>query len=585
MKSRILVFLAVFLVVGATAFAAANLPPWMLEPPGTGPGSANPQWSLSRATSFDVFAGPFDAMFNLLTIGAGPTFLTLQTPMVAGGLDNLLLGTATAPAVNGPVYAGYFNPGKNPLSLYAELQATGAGAEPATSTTNVNAAKVAGSTTYTWVTGSSVSNNNVRPFLSTNDAVQGLVGLSSSMATGAALGFTMTDNATAAANYTLKQTAYYDTAGAGVAPSPAVDYTLTTTASNAGGTNYSLALSVPFLFKAGNTSHFANVQVLYGAVDNGTSVTQTETAKQTAGAVTYTNQANKLVSNAGIFAVLGSYAMMLPPIFSKGANDKFIADVDFNVTFAGQQYNDTVNQATYTNPGGGGAPAASAGLTSTTVTDTYSPGIGWKLGAGAIHSFYFAPASGIQLGVVPSVYADYSMSVLDAGLTGETSSVLTDVNNNGVQDAGDTILHTTIAWTNANGSNGVGTAASSTGTLEVFASLPVAIVIKPAGWIFGFTLGTAPTLLFQNASTYTYSMTESTTTYTETVGGASTTPATVQTAPTDPSTSVTNAWTFTAQHALSLNFDFGGVTMDVILNLLNLFQFDNLKIQVNAPLK
>jgi hypothetical protein len=228
MSKRFLVFLAVFLAVGVGVFAAVDTPPWQQEPPSSGVGSANPQWGATRGTTFDVFVGPFDAMFSLFTVGAGPTFFDLMSNRVAGGFDNLNLGFATAAAANGPVYAGYYEAGPKPYSLFANLAAGNAVSEPATGTvTNNTATTTVGSTTFRWVTDQTVTNSQVRPFASTNDVVQGLVGLNSSMATGASLGFTMTDSATAAANNTATETFSYDTTP-GAKPTPKTDYTLTT---------------------------------------------------------------------------------------------------------------------------------------------------------------------------------------------------------------------------------------------------------------------------------------------------------------------------------------------------------------------
>jgi hypothetical protein len=349
------------------------------------------------------------------------------------------------------------------------------------------------------------------------------------------------------------------------------------------GTNFNINLGVPFLLKAGNVSHFASLQVGYGSTDNSTGSVVTYSTKEGPGALgPYNNTNTSVATTSSSLAVGGSYALLMPAIFSKGKDDKFIADADFSVTFAGSNYSSTNTSATFNAAGGGAAPVPGT-LTSTTAARTYNPGIGWKLGAGAIHSFYFAPGTGVQLGVVPTVYVDYSMTVPNASLASQTTDVLTDNNNNGKADAGDTIAHTTLAFTNA---SAPGTATTTTGLVEVFASLPMAIVIKPTGWVFGFTLGTAPTLLFQNSSLYTYAKTQTTKTSTTTVGGATTAPVLTTQVTTDPSTQVTNAWTFTAQHKFSLNFDFGnGVTMDVILNAQNLFVFDNLSIQVNAALK
>jgi hypothetical protein len=594
MRNRVLLLLVVFLALGAGGFAQAfDGPPWLLEPPASGTGSGIPHWSVTRGTTFDVFANPFDAMFNLLTLGAGPTFFDLKDPMVAGGLDNLFLTPAGTPAANGPVYAGVFLPGKMPISLFTNLDVTGnTGGPENASTTVVNAtgSTIYSGNTYVWVSNQTDTSFKVPAFESVNNSViQGLVGLSSSMATGLQVGFNMNNLATSANNYTQVQTIYYDTTP-GVVPTPATDYTVSTERTNMGGTDYSLGLGVPFVLKAGTSTHFLNVQLGFGGADNSTSRVDSRTNKTTAGALAYNLQNNKLVEKATGWGVVGSYALVLPGVLSsKDKDNKFIADVDGAVTFLGGEYSASNTTAQWTAPGGGGAPTAGALTLQTTATGTYSAALGFKIGAGAIHSFYFSPASGVRLGIVPSVYADYQMTPSGAKLDSASGTSLTDVNANGVQDTGDTILHSSATYTNATGLPGAPTALANTSVVEVTTSLPMSITIKPAGWIFGITIGTKPLLVYRNTTENTLAMGETDSTYTETVGTTPPAAVTTQVTPVPPytsaSTTAENQWNFTAEHRLAINFDFGGVTLDVVLKAANLFDFESLNIQVNAPLK
>jgi hypothetical protein len=586
MRLRMIVVLA-FLALGAAGAFAQDLPFFFTDPDaiGSGFGSNQPHWSATKASTFGVISTPFDAVVDVLTIGAGPSFTDLKDPIVLGGFDNLLLGTATVAAPpNGPIYAGYFSPGKVPFSLFASFNHTSAAAEAANTTTYAGSqSTIVGSTTYQWYNDITEQANQVRPFASVqNDVLQSVVSFGPIVG-GLALGLSGTDLATAATNYTSTETLYYDTTP-GAKPTPTANYTITSTAAAAGGSNFTFGAGVPVLLKSGPMSHFINLQAVFSGTDNSSSTVTTRTAPAdpAAGAGSFSNVNDATVNKTSGTTVAAGYALMLPGLLSKASKDnKFLADVDMNVTIAGAEYTVSNNSALMTYAGGGNTATTASTLTSTTQSRTFSPGVGFKVGAGALHSFYFTPAPGVQIGVIPTMYLDYQSLVPTATLTNDTTAVLTDVNNNGVQDAGDTVANTVIDYTNALSD---GNRIQNQGLFEGYAAMPMAVTIKPAGWIFGFTVGTAPSMYYSNTTTYNLAYTKTTSTSTTTVGGATTTP-TVTNASIAPTSTSLNTWNFVEAHKFSLNFEFGDVKMDVILNAVNLFVFDSVSLSIYAALK
>jgi hypothetical protein len=603
MRTRrvLLVVLGLAALLPGLAFAqyvGADLPPY-LAPPSVW----QPQWSVQRNATLGVFTTELDAAFTAYQTSAGPSFSDLKSPFVFGGLDNLYGGKAVSTNPGGstatPFYAGVYMPGSVPWSVYSYLNHTGVAGEAAHSIVYAPASYTVGTDTYNWMQQQTELTNQARPFLGiNNDYAQALVGFGQ-ITTGLGVKLNIQDLATPATNSTSVLTRNYNSTPA-AAPAPLLDYTITTTQTNAGGSTADLAFSIPLFFKTNMISHYGLVGFEVFGADGSSSLVTTQTnPKDPAGGVTtYTDFNNSTINKGSTYQVPLAYALFLPALVKGNDKNQFIVGVDGFVNIAAGQYALVNTSQLWNYPGAGGASTKGV-ATYTDDNRTYNPGISMKVGAGATHSLYFEPASGVHYGIVPSVYMDYAHLVNGAELKSITTVVKTDANNNGVfTDNGDSSVTTTTTYVNAlTDAAGIAT----TDQFEFVFSMPMVLKLTPPGAIFGFTLSTTPQAYYQFLGNSTLSRQKSDSVTTAVVGAAPTTTTTVF-APTNPSSTVSHNWTFQAVHTLGINFlFFEKVKLDVNVNFVtvagsnggaglapaytsNLFDINNLTIQATVPL-
>jgi hypothetical protein len=596
-----LILLVLAALLPGLAFAQYNpdLPPYMAPP-----SAWAPQWSVQRSATAGVFTTELDAAFSAFQTSAGPTFSDMKSSFVFGGLDNLYGGNAVSANPGGsavtPFYVGFYMPGSMPWSVYAYLNHTSVAAEAAHSIVfNTTPTYAVGPATYNWVQQQTEVTNQARLLAAVNnDYVQALVGFGQ-ITTGLGVKLNIQNLALPAANLTQVFTQNYNSTPA-AAPAPLLDYTITTTQTNAGGSSADMGFSIPMFFKMQQISHYGLVGFEVTGVDASTSnvVTQTNPKDPAGGATTYTDTNNSTINKGSTYQVPLAYALFLPALLKGSDKNQFIVGVDGSVSFATGQFA-LVNTTQLWNYPGAAGTSTKGVATYTDDNRAFNPGISMKFGAGATHSLYFEPAPGVHYGIVPSLYMDYAHLIDGAQLTTRTTVVKTDANNNGVfTDNGDSSVTTTTTFVNALNTT---TGLTTQDQFEFVFTMPMVLKLTPPGSIFGFTLATTPQAYYKYLGTNLLSMQRSNSVATAVVGGATTTTTTVF-APTDPSSTVSNTWVFQAVHTLGLNvLFFEKVKLDVNLNFItvagsnggaglapayvsNLFDINNLTIQATVPL-
>jgi hypothetical protein len=544
-----IILVAAGLLIPAALFAASggpDLPSFL-----TGPQTWEPQVSELGKTSFGVFGTSLDSLFTLFHVDATAGFGTVASPMIVGGVDNLFGGAAVGgtpftpapPTGATPFYAGYYSPGTNPWSVYGYINQSGSNDTTGGTTYDLTPSSTppGSTTTYNWVQQQTVTTGQARPLASVNnDFLQGLVTMGS-FTGGLGIKLNVVDNALATNNGTVVVTRNYDKTPT-APPTPTLDYTITTKTADArngiAASTFDIALGVPLLLKMGSMTHYITVGFEDAVVDasHSQSVTYTSPQDPASALATYQNTNTNVVANGSTYNIPIGYALFLPPIIGGSKKNQFIVTAD---TFINIQTAQSTGDATTANFNYPGLSAASTPGQATDTQDAaaFTNGLSFKIGAGAVHSLYFTPATGVEYGIVPAFYMDYVRLGGGPSLTSTTHTVRTDVNGNGVfTDAGDSTITTTTTYGNANsGATGIVT----TDQFEAMISIPMVLKIMPQGWIFGFTLATTPEGWYNVQQVSTASMTTTQTLSTQ-LGSAAATTATTQSAPSVPATNVTN---------------------------------------------
>jgi hypothetical protein len=561
-------------------------------------------FSLESFTSFGVFENPIDAAFNVTDVGVGPNFSTLEKSLFFSGLTNF--GWDLAQSINAEsLKLGYYNKATMPWSVYGDVQvgtttsgrSNGIGALVATTT----AGKPVGVNTETWTTQTTEEQYIALDAWNNNIAAQFLVGLGF-MNIGGWVRWINQDNYTGVvvntyvdANRTTIQTNYYDTAVAGVAPAPAVNYTLTT-AQRDPDSQFTFSFGVPFFLKLGTMGLTASLDAALVNRDVSDSLTNAYTAPVNAGAGNFNNVAvlNSDVNTYGSINVNADALLTLPAIFGSHKDNNLQLGVNGGVVLntVGTRVQTDIQQD-YSYAGGGAALVPSWDGTDPVyqvITDTRQGALGYDAGLTARHPLYFDAAPSVQIGFIPGISTGVQYRPLNAYITTQRVQVdNTDVTNNGLfTDATDTITTTTTTYYN-NGDGG-------TMDITINLSLPASIRFKPEGSPFGITLGNSVNVgasieMISNLSNtaQTHTVTADATTPTTPITDVTTTQATSYTL------SRTNVnWSFSNSFYIALNFFLpAGITLDVLLNMVaggpvtfpaSLFQFNNMSIQAVIPL-
>jgi hypothetical protein len=543
--------------------------------------------SLESILTFGLYRNATDAAFDVNDSASPPTFRSLQQSYLFGGLTNPFYATTWA-SFSGPFFVGYHSAGKTPWSALglASVDATTSTLSDGITPTYTN--KVVGTTTYPWTSQTVDNQYNCLQDLDLNLTGGYLMALGP-MNIGLGGTFVWQTNVGNAAintfvgnNRTSTTTVYYDTAGAGAAPDPAENYTLTSVYS-APDSLLTIAPAVPFYIKLGNIGLAALLGVTVESSDQSTSVTNVYTAPQTGGAGTFFNVTNEnsTTNQTGSFGISLDTIVTLPPLFGKHPDDRLElglqATADLNTA---QDSVDTllVQDWDYTGVSGG-TITPGAWVTHTVTTDTRNGLMGGSAYLSAREYMYFQPVEAVQFGLSPMLELGAGYAPPAPYYTARSVDVVSvDGDGDGAfTNALDTITTTTTEYFNNNDG----------GTLTIGGTfyLPVAVKLRPEKWPFGVTFGNLA-IAGINLNVVSDTNNTSSVATTQVDGtGATVSSTTTESGTGYKTTRLTTNWNFGYMYFMVLNvFLPAGITMDVILNGANLLEFESLAVQLIIPM-
>lgn len=549
------------------------------------------QTSLLSDVSFGLFENPLDAAFSVADAGISPHFSALGRSFFFTGLTNIPWNAATS-TNSEPLSLGYYHKAPMPWSVSTDIWLSTVRSIFLNGATVTTTTKPVGATNNTWITTS--TDNQYDCLASWNQSVGGqfLIGLGF-MNVGLAGTWEYQTNVAgvpintwAADNRVETYTVFYDTAAPGVAPAPATNYTRTTTYVAPDATS-TIAVQVPFFMKLGSLGLAAEAQIVAQSRDASSSRTTAYTAPAAAGAGTFNNVVlrDSIDDRGGAFYAGLDASLYLPSLFAGHPENHLVVGVLGGLLlYHAKPYVETYIEQDYSYAGGGAAlqPAWDGTDPEDTVTtDTRKGNAGGLIVLSAQQFFYFDLAESLRLGFAPRISAGPTI-IPDSNyrLTRRVVVTKDDGNNNGTfTDAADTITTTTTTYEGNN--------ARTDADIAFRASLPAALRFRPSGWPFGVTLGNRVEV--SATVRYTWDYTQSTRVVEEVASGDD--PDTVDTTttttevPGNKVTSTTMSWAFDDDWKLGLTVYLpADITLDVILNSSNLFQFDNLSVQAVIPL-
>jgi hypothetical protein len=526
--------------------------------------------SIESQASFGLFHDALDAAASVSDMGPQPTFSKLTGNYFFGALTNPFSINATGGLSGGlPLVLGYYWDGARPSSLFGQLFAS------ATQTnlndgTVVNAAALkagAAGTTYDWNTRTTATTYAFHQAYSASEDAQYLMKLGSLN-----LGFELFSSyqqnagaaaiaAWAAANRTTTTTYLYDTAGAGVAPTPTTSYTDTTVYS-APDSQFKALVGVPIYFAVGGIGIMVAPQVGYTYHDASTSTLETFTAPQGPVGFAVTPVSISTTDVTGLITANLTSTLFLPSLVKGNPDDQLL--VNLNGSFDLHTASDSVLSNVslpITAPGSGGAIVPAAGGTSSVTTSTRGGGIDYSFMPSVQQLIYVSLGAGTTLAMGPSVNLGVTFAPTLATYTTKSVQVIsTDGNaDNNFTDATDSIATTTMTFYHAND--------GGTWNILTGLSFPADVIFQvPGGFLsilVGGDVGVSHTLGITSAATTTQ---DTTTLTTNGVGTVTVPQATTLAAASYSNTSVSSSWSFSGGYALGLNFSLpGDAKVDVLL--------------------
>jgi hypothetical protein len=517
--------------------------------------------SVESQASFGLFLDALDAAANVSDGGPQPTFSKLMSNYFFGSLTNPI--DLTTGAFTGvPLILGYYGAGTKPSSIFGELIAS-TSATGRTNGTVVNAttnkAGPAG-TTYQYNSNITDTENVFLQAYNSTVAAQYLTKLGA-MNIGAFLSANYAQNASgnianwANGNRTQTTTVYYDTAAAGLQPTPTVDFTDTTVATFP-DIQWDAQVGVPLFFKTGSIGIMVVPQVGYTSRDLSRSTKETLTVPQGApgfGPTTPTNTSTTDVTGTINGAV--DSTLYFPTLVKGSADNLFLVNLNGTLdvyTAANRVVSTTLFSESAT--GAGAAITTAAGGTNSTTTATRAGSVQYTVAPSAQQIVYFSLGAGATWAIGPTLNLGLNFTPTNTTYNTKTVTVLsTDGNGNQTfTDAADTILTTT---TTLHHNNDGGTWDVITGI-----NLPSSIVFQigggPLSLIVGGEVGFSHTLGIVTTATTTQDVATQTTDGT----GAVIAPAanTTVAGASYSNTSYSSSWSWTADYALGLSFSLPG---------------------------
>lgn len=578
-------------------------------------------WGQGLLTPFSGASSLESTITGGLSLNEIDSSFTVQNGFGSVGNPFFLAGVIGNPALRmnfdsmASYEMGYYQSGNLPISGFGNFSFTNrtqpipanSSAVP-TGATTVGVTSGTTTTNYTWYTTLTDSTYSLPSALNGyNIIAQGffkISGITTGLVVQSIPNWSQTDTGLASVYYVDQiSKRYYNTAAVGVAPATALNDTLETITKNinagalpgAGASGVyntwsTLYFGVPFAMKTGDLEHAAQLSLsFYGSDRSGNySVTQSAYAS-TSYAIpgTITDEVLAVESKTSQTQIGLTYRLAMPALLTP-LGGKFYAGISVIDAISGQTYTYDDITKPYTTGGAINTKTAAAGGTHDSQVDTYGTSNYLKFVAMAGHGIEIAPLPDTKIALLPTLSLAYANDGNNAyatsqGILTQRVSYTETLNSSFVNDGTTPYNKTTVAKSGS---------PAKTDTFQIDVQLPTSFKVKPNGWPIGFMAGATGTMDFKWNIATTSAQTTTTTlvNYTGTTVN-STTVTTTTAVPTSSSTLVT---TLGETHSFGLFMPFqGGMHADFVLsnttsiisNVSNLFDLDNMTLQLYVPLK
>lgn len=569
-----------------------------------------PEDSLIAQSSFGLFPNALDAANTAQEHPGMPAFSSLGANYLFAGLANIDALGSSDEAV--PFKAGWYGKGEHPwmlsVSAYAKSEVSDEYKDSVTPTyTDITGATSTTSTSiYSWLSKEILNSYNftgafdvggtvtfLRSFGALNLGVLSFdaFNLGAVLKADFSRGYDdldsdgdedATDLATWMAQNTTSATeVYYNAAGSGVTPpQPLLDYTTTTTLTDPRRLG-TAELDIPFYFKAGKIGSYVKLSATGSYRDFGSSDTVVTTVPANSASVAYSD-VDASVSNL-VYSIGGGleYTLALPPIVWTDDANETLVDVGFSYgsnTAKDYSSSSVTTSGTATTAGKGDATgtASTVILSEREIPDSVLAGIGFG------QSFYFSLAPNCCFAFRPRLGVSYAQGPdPDDGIDGlvDAAYVFHKVQTTISSTA---TTYKTVVDTSYLDSDGDGTER----TLEASFALPTSLKVKPSGWPFSFVLSSKSTLTFDLV--FGENKTSRTQVVTTTYDSANTLLSTTTTYPASYSQTtswLTQEWSIVTDNSIGISFELpANVSLDIAASWTDLFEFDDISLQMVVPL-
>jgi hypothetical protein len=528
--------------------------------------------SLLYQTSFGLFENPFDAAFDVTDSGLEPNFSTLDRNYIFGGLTNFPELPTNNSFVMVPLELGYYRAGARPWSGLGDIlldttQSTRSDGKTATSTQT----KAVGTTNFTWIDQETDSQYDKLQAWDTDIGGQFLIGLSK-FNIGFGASWDYEQNASGAAidvwadaNREDKDTFFFDSAGAGVAPNPVEDYVQTQTFEMP-DTDSTVNVWVPAYFKVLGIGVETTLNAGINKRDQSSSIEESFTAPQQAGAGSFNNVVveNSTTDEIGYTSIDLDAICTFGPLLGNHKDNRLELGLNGGIMLNNADTLKNVLIIQDFDFAGSGAPLTpvnNTGITDINTSTKRDGTTGYDVNASGQHFFYWDIVEPLTFGMAPML--EMGITYTPAFSTHNTEQVLIVKNDNDADgdynDAADTIVSTTTDFKNNDDGGNRDYTVSTT--------LPSALRFRPSGWPFGITVGNELGVDFTVRRVK--DKTDTTEVTVETTDGTGAPISTVVTTAADSfeQKSTTTVWQFSSDFELALNFYLGDhSTLDVVVN-------------------
>lgn len=555
--------------------------------------------SLLSGNTFGLFKNALDGAFEVNENGTTPNFSSLKNPYIFGGLSNFnfqAASTETGEELNIPLMLGFYNPGQTPTSYLLEMQVQTASdsiiadGNISQQTATVTDTSEPGITSaYNWITEESNQVFSENEALDISGSFQfivhsGSINFGTVLSVDYGKGDLENPQIWAEKNREITTLYNYDIMAGTPPPQAELDYSRTESWENP-QSHINFGIDLPLYIKSGNTGHFITAGFEYSRIDDSEKHIIEYSEPVASGPTGIFSEEDSSTKDLLLGIKLkASYTLTLPPLIPthRGNYSEISPWFNYRINIA-EDILSTVETRDYTvnmlldegNRKVLQSQVNSEVDSTITLADTINGGIVFR------HPLYFGLSDSTALGISPALSLEYTQTpLIDPDVqTYKNYLVLnSEVRTDQIDSNGDGVFEQTQITTNTYDSDGQGLAHIA----SFLFTLPMVVRISPEKWPFEFTLasqieaGTDLNWIVDNNDT-TQSTTETLDSSGNTINTTSTEQIGMQN---ETSNRFWSDWHFINRNKLGLTFRFPKhITLDVVLNSSNLFDFDNLTIQ------